>query len=297
MMDFLQQLQVKASKVEEALNSYLPPADTYPTVIHEALRYSITAGGKRLRPVLTLAAAETLGKDPGPVIPAACAIELIHTYSLVHDDLPAMDNDDYRRGKLTSHKIYGEAMAILVGDSLLTLAFELLTRTGTDEGISPDKVLKVISEVAQACGTGGLIGGQVADLVFENKPIKAPDLDYIHSHKTGALYRVAVRSGAILSGASAKEIKDLTEYADNLGLAFQIIDDILDVEGDAEKLGKPIGSDEKNMKATYPSLYGLTAAKEKAREIAMQAEMALEPFGTNARFMRELLHFILSRDS
>ncbi len=297
MMGFLQQLQVKASKVEEALNSYLPPADTYPTVIHEALRYSITAGGKRLRPVLTLAAAETLGRDPGPVMPTACAIELIHTYSLVHDDLPAMDNDDYRRGKLTSHKIYGEAMAILVGDSLLTLAFELLTRTGTDEGISSDRVLKVISEVAHACGTGGLIGGQVADLVFENKVITPPDLDYIHSHKTGALYRVAVRSGAILSGASAKEIKELTEYADNLGLAFQIIDDILDVEGDAEKLGKPIGSDEKNMKATYPSLYGLAAAKEKARDIAMQAEMALEPFGTNARFMRELLHYILSRDS
>jgi len=293
-MDFLQQLKERALEVEKALDEYLPSAETYPPVIHEAMRYSITAGGKRLRPVLTLATAEALGKDPGPVMPAACAIELIHTYSLVHDDLPAMDNDDYRRGKLTSHKVYGEAIAILVGDSLLTLAFELLARTG--EYISADNVLRVIAEVSRACGTYGLIGGQVADLSFENSPITPGDLDYIHSHKTGALYRVAVRTGAILSGASEEELQHLTSYAENLGLAFQIIDDILDVEGDAEKLGKPTGSDEKNMKATYPALYGLEAAREKAGEVAGQAERALEPFGSRAGFLRELLHFILSRN-
>lgn len=295
-MGFLEQLKNKAALVEKALDTYLPPADTYPPVIHEAMRYSIMAGGKRLRPVLTISAAEILGKDPGPVMPAACAIELIHTYSLVHDDLPAMDNDDYRRGKPTSHKVYGEAVAILVGDALLTLAFELLARTSEECGVSPEKVLRVISEISHACGTGGLIGGQVVDILCENKPITPEELEYIHTHKTGALYRAAVRTGAILSGASEEEIKLLTEYADNLGLAFQIIDDILDVEGDAQKLGKPTGSDQKNMKATYPSLYGIAAAREKARDIAMQAEKTLEPFGDRAQFMRDLLYFIISRD-
>jgi len=294
-MDFLQQLKERAARIEKALDTYLPPADAYPPVIHEAMRYSITAGGKRLRPVLVIAAAETLGKDPEPVIPAACAIELIHTYSLVHDDLPAMDDDDYRRGQPTSHKVYGEAIAILVGDALLTLAFELLARAGS-MNVPPQRVLKVISEVAAACGTNGLIGGQVADLLCENKAVTPADLEYIHTHKTGALYRVAVRTGAILSGASEKDLKHLTEYADNLGLAFQIIDDILDVEGDAQKLGKPTGSDQKNKKATYPALFGLTAAREKARDVTVRAEEALRPFGERARFLQELLLFILARD-
>lgn len=295
-MDFMQQLKERAAMVEEALDKYLPPASAYPPVIHEAMRYSIAAGGKRLRPVLALAAAETLGKDPAPVIPAACAIELIHTYSLVHDDLPAMDDDDYRRGKPTSHKIYGEAIAILVGDGLLTLAFELLARMNTDKQVPAQRVLRVISEVAGASGTGGLVGGQVADLLSENRQITPRELEYIHTHKTGALYRVSLRTGAILSGATEEELQHLTSYASNLGLAFQIIDDILDVEGDARKLGKPTGSDQKNQKATYPSLFGLDAAREKAREVALKAGEALRPFGTRASFLHELLQFILARD-
>lgn len=294
--DFLVKLKLKSALLENALDNYLPTTDEYPQVIHEAMRYSVMAGGKRLRPVLTLATAEVLDKDVAPLIPAACAIELIHTYSLVHDDLPAMDNDDYRRGKLTNHKAYGEAIAILVGDALLSLAFELLTRSELEGTISPQLLIRVIREISRACGTKGLIGGQVVDTCYENKVVSARELEYIHTRKTGALYRVAVRTGAILSGATEWELEHLTLYAENLGLAFQIIDDILDVEGDAQKMGKSTGSDQKNKKATYPSLYGLESAREKAREAVWKAEKSLEPFGDKAMFMKELLWFVLSRD-
>lgn len=295
-MGFLQQLKQRALIVEQALDTYLPAATVYPPVIHEAMRYSVGAGGKRLRPVLTLAAAETLGQDPEPVLPAACAMELIHTYSLVHDDLPAMDDDDYRRGQPTNHKIYGEAIAILAGDGLLTLAFELLAQLNMEKQVPPGRVLQVISEIAAASGTCGLIGGQVADFLSADHDISPQDLKYIHTHKTGALYRVSLRAGAILSGASSKELQDLTAYATHLGLAFQITDDILDVEGDAQKLGKPTGSDDRNKKVTYPSLYGLETAREKAREAVAQAREALVPFGAQARFLNELVDFILIRD-
>ncbi|NHM27844.1 polyprenyl synthetase family protein [Desulfofundulus sp. TPOSR] len=295
-MDFLTELKARAALVDRALDELLPPEDTYPPVIHQAIRYSLFAGGKRLRPVLALAAAETVGGDPARVLPAACALELIHTYSLIHDDLPAMDNDDFRRGKPTCHRVYGEAVAILAGDALLTHAFALLAKNAQNRLAPAERVVQVIEEVAAAAGTLGLIGGQVVDTLAADTAVDAATLEYIHRHKTGALYRVAVRAGAILAGAKEKQLEALTIYAENLGLAFQIQDDILDVEGDPARLGKPVGSDERNKKATYPALFGLDVARAKAGEAVAAALAALEPFDERADFLRELVRFVITRD-
>lgn len=295
-MDFLSELKERARVVEQALDRFLPPAKTYPPVIYEAMRYSVFAGGKRLRPVLTMAAAEAVGGSAGNVLPVACAIELIHTYSLIHDDLPAMDNDDFRRGKPTSHRVYGEAVAILAGDALLTLAFEIMTRSLSEGTANPAAVLQVVSEIARAAGPGGLIGGQVADLLFTARQVDQDNLLYIHRCKTGALYRAAVRSGAILAGAGDEALQALTLYAEHLGLAFQIQDDILDEEGDQEKLGKPVGSDVRNKKATYPALFGLKKAKEKAVREAEAAVLALAKFDHRADFLRRLAEFVVRRE-
>lgn len=295
-MDFLTELKARAALVDRALDEFLPPEDTYPPVIHQAIRYSLFAGGKRLRPVLALAAAETVGGDPARVLPAACALELIHTYSLIHDDLPAMDNDDFRRGKPTCHRVYGEAVAILAGDALLTHAFALLAKNAQNQLAPAERVVQVIEEVAAAAGTLGLIGGQVVDTLAADTAVDAAILEYIHRHKTGALYRVAVRAGAILAGAKERQLEALTIYAENLGLAFQIQDDILDVEGDPARLGKPVGSDERNKKATYPALFGLDVARAKAGEAVAAALAALEPFDERADFLRELVRFVITRD-
>lgn len=292
-MDFKEELQKKAAFVEEALERCLPPADTYPPLIHQAMRYSVMGGGKRLRPALVMAGAEAVGGNAVDVLPAACALELIHTYSLVHDDLPAMDDDDYRRGKLTNHKVYGEAAAVLAGDALLTLAFQLLAE---NKGSRPENVIRVIHEIALGAGTLGLIGGQVVDTFSAGEGIGEETLEYIHRHKTGALYRVSVRAGAILAGARETELASLTEYAEHLGLAFQIKDDILDIEGDEKKIGKPVGSDIKNKKATYPSLFGMEKSQEKARLAAAHAQATLMPFGKEADFLRMLVQFVIDRD-
>lgn len=295
-MDFMASLRHRAARVDTALECYLPRADNYPGTIHEAMRYSIFAGGKRLRPVLTLAAAEAVGGESELLMPAACAMELIHTYSLIHDDLPAMDNDDYRRGKPTSHKEYGEAIAILAGDALLTLAFELLARVADGGVVPPERVVRVVAEVARGAGTKGLIGGQVVDTLSAGDVSDPATLEYIHRHKTGALYQVAVRSGAILAGAGEKQLAALTTYAEHLGLAFQIVDDILDVVGDAGKIGKPVGSDEKNSKVTYPALFGLPAARDKAGEAGALALAALTGFDARANFLRDMITFIINRN-
>lgn len=295
-MDFISELKIRAALVDRALEDLILAADTYPPVIHDAIRYSLFPGGKRLRPVLTLTAAEAVGGEPARVMPAACAMELIHTYSLIHDDLPAMDNDDFRRGKPTNHRVYGEAVAILAGDALLTQAFGLLARNARDELATAERVVQVIDEVAVAAGTLGLIGGQVVDTLAANSVVDAATLEYIHRHKTGALYRVAVRAGAILSGATEEQLVALTEYAEHLGLAFQIKDDILDVEGDANRLGKPVGSDVRNKKATYPALYGLDVAKTKACQLATEAVRALDTFDQRADFLRHLARFVVNRD-
>ncbi|OAT86519.1 polyprenyl synthetase family protein [Desulfotomaculum copahuensis] len=293
-MDFLTELKNRAALVDRALAQYMPPADAYPPLIHRAMRYSLFAGGKRLRPVLALAAAEAAGRNPEPVMPAACALELIHTYSLVHDDLPAMDNDDLRRGKPTNHRVFGEAAAILAGDALLTLAFGWLA--GCAGSLPAERVARVIAEVAEAAGSAGLIGGQAVDTLSSSAEMDEKTLEYIHRHKTGALFRAAVRTGAILSGADEARLASLTAYAENLGLAFQITDDILDESGDPARMGKTAGSDQKNKKATYPALFGLERAAEKARRAADASVAALENFGAEAAFLRQLAQFVTGRD-
>jgi len=291
-LDFREELKKKAAVTEEALEHFLPPPDAYPPLIHQSMRYSVMGGGKRLRPALVMAGAEAVGGNVQNVLPAACALELIHTYSLIHDDLPAMDNDDYRRGRLTNHKVFGEAVAVLAGDALLTLAFRLLADCRCP---CPEDLVRVIVEVADGAGTFGLIGGQVVDTFSAGETIDETVLEYIHRHKTGALYRVCVRTGAILSGAKERELASLTEYSDYLGLAFQIKDDILDIEGDEKLLGKPVGSDQKNKKATYPSLFGLEKSREKARQAADRAQEALSIFGSEADFLRGLVEFTINR--
>lgn len=294
-MNFRQQLHDRCKLIDEAMHKLIPLESTYPSVIHQSMRYSVFAGGKRLRPAMVIGAAEAIGSNAERVLPTACALEIIHTYSLIHDDLPAMDNDDLRRGKPTNHKVYGEAMAILAGDALLTLAFQLITEN--IQYATADSVVRVIKEIAEASGSVGLIGGQVADIISANhEQIDQETMAYIHRHKTGALFRASVRSGAILAGASEKQLKDLTDYAENLGLAFQIVDDILDVEGDADKIGKPVGSDEKNSKATYPAIFGMEQARQKAMQAAEDAINAIKYFGSEAEFLRSAVHFIINRD-
>ncbi len=286
----------KVRLIDQALDRYLPGEQVKPGTIHEAMRYSVFAGGKRLRPVLFLASAEAVGGNSGAILPAACALELIHTYSLIHDDLPAMDNDDFRRGKPTSHKVYGEAIAVLTGDALLTLAFDLIAGCG-QAGVSPNVVVRTIKEISGAAGTLGMIGGQVVDIQSENRSIDKDVLDYIHSHKTGALFRASVRAGALMGGGSDRQIDLLTEYAENLGLAFQITDDILDVEGNTEKLGKTVGSDIRKKKCTYPALYGLQESKELARNCVDRAILTLKNFGAKADILRYIARYVLNREN
>ena len=292
-MNFKEELKLKAALVDDALEGFLPPVETYPPLIHEAIRYSVMSGGKRLRPALVMASAEAVGGDPARVLPAACSLELIHSYSLVHDDLPAMDDDDFRRGRPTCHKVFGEAAAILAGDALLTLAFGVLAEC---KGVRADHIARVLGEVAFAAGSRGLIGGQVVDTLSSDEEIDGRTLEYIHRHKTGALYRASVRAGAILAGAADRQLTALTGYAEHLGLAFQIKDDILDIEGNEAVLGKPVGSDLKNKKATYPSLYGLAGSREKAIHEARCAVAALTGFGEEADFLRKLVQFVIDRD-
>jgi len=297
-MDLKQYLRAKAGEVDKALSALLPERWVYPEIIHEAMRYSLFAGGKRLRPILCLASAEALGKDSNHLLPVACSLEMIHTYSLIHDDLPAMDDDDYRRGKLTNHKVFGEGIAILAGDALLTRAFELLAEVGCQAESSMKPVaLQVICEVARAAGSLGMIGGQVVDLVSEGRPIECETLTYIHTHKTGALFTASVRAGALMAGASEQELEALTVYAENFGLAFQITDDLLDITGDETKLGKPVGSDERNKKATYPSLYGLEKSRELAREAVAKAVSALGSLPGSIWPLEQLARYLLERET
>jgi len=288
----------RAAMVDEALAVLLPERTFYPEIIHDAMRYSIFAGGKRLRPILCLAGAEALGKDIEPILPVACALEMIHTYSLVHDDLPAMDNDDYRRGKLTNHKVFGEGIAILAGDALLTQAFEVLAAYGGRvSGQLVPALLRVIQEIARAAGTMGMIGGQVVDLQSEGKTVDADTLSYIHTHKTGALFEASVRAGALLSGATERELAALTGYAQNFGLAFQITDDLLDITGDEIKIGKPVGSDLKNKKSTYPVLFGLERSRTLALEAVENAVRSLEGLPGYIKPLESLAWFLTERDS
>ena len=286
--------------VEAALNRYLDKTQAEPEVIHEAMRYSVFAGGKRLRPVLVLAGAEICGEKPEVVLPTAAALELVHTYSLVHDDLPAMDDDDLRRGRPTNHKVYGEAIAILAGDALLTKAFELIARNAKIRGVPSQAVPAVAELVARGAGTFGMIGGQVLDIQAEGGKWQklnhhAALLQGIHRQKTAALIRASLQAGATLAGASPKELSALGAYGEKIGLAFQIADDVLDVVADKKKLGKR-GSDAKNKKLTFPALYGLEESKNRAQQLVEEAKKALVPFGKRAQVLKQLANYIIERD-
>jgi geranylgeranyl diphosphate synthase type II len=289
--DYLAQQQ---RLVDAELDRLVPPDTTPPATIHKAVRYSLFAGGKRIRPVLCMEAARAVSDDASGVVRAACSLELIHTYSLIHDDLPALDNDDYRRGKLTNHKVFGEAMAILAGDALLTLAFEVLARLD-----APDwRKTRMIAELATASGTvGGMIAGQVADLEGEGKPPDADLLDTIHRAKTGALLRASLRLGALYAGATGAQYDGLSRYGEHVGLAFQIVDDILDVEESSEALGKTAGKDAQQQKITFPAVYGLDRSREMAEDECALAHAVLEPFGSRAHRLHELADLIVHRKS
>jgi geranylgeranyl diphosphate synthase type II len=293
-LDVPRYLKERAAAVDEALERVLPAETDPPQTIHKAMRYSVFAGGKRLRPVLVIAGAEAVGGTMERVMPTACAMELIHTYSLVHDDLPAMDNDDFRRGVPTNHKVFGEAMAILAGDGLLTMAFGLIAENFAAEGAASG-LRQVVADVAEAAGTRGMVGGQVADIEAEGRQITAEALDFIHLHKTAALIRTSLRIGAVISGATPAQVQALSAAGGALGLAFQIVDDLLDVEGTTEQLGKTAGKDQAQQKATYPAVHGLSASRVRAQALIEGAEAALRPLGPPAEPIRALGRFILER--
>ena len=294
-MDIKHYLAAKRVLVEESLENYmLTPGERLEEHI-EAMRYSLFAGGKRVRPILCLAAAEAVGGQLEKAMPAACALECIHTYSLIHDDLPAMDDDDFRRAKPTNHKIYGEAGAILAGDGLLTFAFELLS--SQELAFAPEnRRLQVVNLIARAAGSLGMVGGQALDIACEGKEITFETLQLIHSHKTGALITASVQAGAVLGGAAPEQFKALTEYGEKIGLTFQIVDDLLNVEGTLEQLGKAAGSDAAREKATYPAFFGVEATKEKARATLESAIDCLHDFGEQAEPLRELARYIVNRN-
>ncbi len=295
--DFLEAyLSDRQKIVDEALQRYLSDEDGVPHDLHNAMHYSVFAGGKRIRPILCLAALEACGGDMAPAMPVACALELIHTYSLIHDDLPAMDNDDFRRGKPTSHKVFGEALAILAGDALLTEAFVLLSRAEKVR-LAAEKRLAVIQEIASAAGAAGMVGGQALDIRTGKISPDFEGLQCIHRLKTGALIAVAVKAGAILAGANDDKIQSLNVYGSHLGIAFQIADDILNVEGDSRLMGKQTGSDVASGKVTYPTLLGLENAKTKLVEHVESAVAAIETFDSRALPLRVIARYIMERKS
>jgi len=290
-------LQERRRLVDAALDGFLPSEDTRPPSVHRAMRYSVLAGGKRLRPILVIAGAEVVGASPSAVMPAACAMELIHTYSLIHDDLPAMDDDDYRRGRLTNHKVFGDAIAILAGDALLTYAFQLVAQNAAVPGVDAKVVCDVVAEIAEAAGTVGMVGGQVVDIESEGKTITAEELEYIHVHKTAALLRASLSVGARLGGADAAALAAVADAGQSLGLAFQIVDDILDVEGSLETLGKTAGSDERKQKVTYPALHGIEASRREARRLTERTKSRLSVFGARSAPLCALADFVVERKS
>jgi geranylgeranyl diphosphate synthase type II len=286
-------IAAQQKRVDEALDRWVPPETANPSIIHRAMRYSLFAGGKRIRPLLAIAAADAVADDPVGVESAACALELIHTYSLIHDDLPALDNDDLRRGRPTCHKVFGDAMAILAGDALLTLAFEVLAKLDTIDALRRSNL---VAELATASGTvGGMIGGQVNDLEGEGQSPTPQLLDSIHRAKTGALLRASVRMGAIYAAAEEAQLKALTCFGEHIGLAFQIVDDVLDVEQSSEALGKTAGKDAQQNKITFPAVYGIERSRQMAEAERLEAHRALTPFGARADRLRELADLIVRR--
>lgn len=280
--------------IEEALDRLLPKEEAHPASIHKAMRYSVFAGGKRIRPILCLEAAAMFSENPVAAVSTGCALEFIHTYSLIHDDLPALDNDDFRRGKPTCHKVFGEAIAILAGDALLTLAFQTLAFVP----VEPQRRLNILATIAQAAGTDrGMIGGQVADLDAEKKAPDVGTLEYIHRSKTAALIRASIVAGGIAGGATNEDVERLKCFGENIGWAFQVVDDILDVEESSAVLGKTAGKDQVQQKATYPALYGILQSRDIAADLAAKALSELDYYGERASRLRELAQFLVARRS
>jgi len=292
-----QYLAVRVVLVDEALGRFLPGLGGIRQSLHKAMHYSVFAGGKRLRPVLMIAAAEAVGGDAQQVMHAACAMEMLHTYSLIHDDLPAMDDDDFRRGRPTNHKVFGEAHAILAGDALLTEAFRLLADSKANADVAPEVSLRIIEIMGRYAGSQGMVGGQVVDMESEGQEIDLPTLEYIHTHKTGALILASIQIGALLAGAEKAQFEALTRFGEAAGLAFQVADDILDVVGESDELGKNAGSDQARGKATYPALLGLAQSKERATALCAQAVNALDGFGAEADPLRDIAQYIVQRNS
>jgi geranylgeranyl diphosphate synthase type II len=292
-VDLKRYLTARQKEVDRALDRFLPKASTKPATIHKAMRYSLFAGGKRLRPILCLAAAEASGGLTTTAMPLACALECIHTYSLIHDDLPSMDNDDFRRGRATCHKVFGDGIAVLAGDALLTIAFEIAAKTETG---SRYDLRAIFEEISVAAGSRKLIAGQVADLEGEGKKHTLRQLRYIHENKTAALLTSSVRLGAMSANATPTQLSAISEFGRSLGLAFQVIDDILDVTQTSEKLGKSAGKDVAAQKATYPSVLGLEKSRVEAGRLTRQAHEALRPLGKKAETLHALANYLLERD-
>ncbi len=295
LVDIKDYLEQQRQRVDGFLAKSLPAAAAEPNQLYEAMRYSLLGGGKRIRPILTIASAQALGFDDDRVLPYAAALEYVHTYSLIHDDLPAMDDDDYRRGRKTNHKVYGEGMAILAGDALLTMAFELCASETSHDGVSAEGKLQIIRELATGSGHAGMVGGQVMDIQAENQEISLEHLQRIHTCKTGRLIRAAVRIGGVIGSGSTRQMAGLTRYAEDIGLAFQIADDVLNMVGTREELGKDAGTDEKRGKQTYPSFYGLDGARRLGEECIQRAIDHLQPFDSQADPLRQIASYIIAR--
>jgi len=296
-MEIKRYLNEKKEFVDSALERYFPRETESTSTIHKAIRHSLFAGGKRIRPILAIAAFEAAGGKGDGILPYGCALEMIHTYSLIHDDLPGIDNDDFRRGKPTCHKVFGEAIAILAGDALLTEAFKLMTdRSDRHQRLDEPLILDIVNKVAQAAGISGMVGGQAMDIESEGREVDLPTLQSIHTRKTGALILVSIQIGGMLGGAKEETLKVLTHYGERVGLAFQIVDDILNVEGKAALLGKSTGGDLSKRKATYPSLFGIEESKRKAKELVRLAVDALSSFGTEVDPLRGIARFIVWRE-
>ena len=294
-MDIQDYLKRQQETIDHFLDQVVPDGQTLPKTLYESMRYSLLGGGKRIRPILTMAAAEAVGTQDDRILPFAAALEFVHTYSLVHDDLPAMDNDDFRRGRPTNHKSFGEGMAILAGDALLTMAFELCSHPTHTETITPDRQVRIIHELARGSGHGGMVGGQVLDIQAENQDIDLKTLQTIHTFKTGKLIRAAVRIGGMYAGASPTQLEALTGYSEAIGLAFQIADDVLNKTGTREELGKDPGTDAKRGKKTYPSFYGVEGARELGQDCIRRAIKHLEDFDQKADPLRLIAEYIVSR--
>ena len=294
-MDLKVYLAEKRALVDEALKGFMPEPEGPASELVRAMNYSLFAGGKRLRPILCIASAEAVGGHGSDTLPVACALEMIHTYSLIHDDLPSMDNDDMRRGKPTNHKVFGEAIAVLAGDGLLTEAFTLMSGADLMDKIGPLKFLLVISLITEAAGYRGMVGGQAVDMEMEGNEIEPRLVDFIHTHKTGALIAASASAGAIIGGGSKDEIDAVTSYGKKIGLAFQISDDILDIEGDSLEMGKPSGSDLQKRKNTYPSVYGMERSREILGELVDSAIISLKQFDPKADPLRQIAEYIIER--